>query len=1314
MGMSNETKCPECAALLQQDAPAGLCPNCLMALNLKTETVFTDDTPAAQPPLPPEQIAPHFPQLEILEFLGRGGMGVVYKARQKTLNRLVALKLLAPERVRDPKFAERFAREAQALAALNHPNIVTIYDFGQAGGFYYLLMEFVDGVNLRQLLRARKLTPEEALAVVPPLCDALQFAHDRGIVHRDIKPENLLLDKAGRVKVADFGIAKMLGGDGRAGSPLPAEGERQKQRVHGVTHPTGGPSALTGEQTIGTPSYSAPEQKTDPQRVDSRADIYSLGVVFYEMLTGELPGKKIEPPSHKVHIDVRLDEVVLRALEKKPELRYQQVSEVKTCLETIANSASSGVPTAKGLDHEPALLKASKCYYSTPEHAQSFAGRFLQVYLGKGELRLDEENLTFTSEWFSTIIPLRAIQNMRVGSHSRLAKPLRLDYLVVEYKTDGRIQQILLTPYQTPVPWAANKSVAEWMIAIRQAKAMAARFVPGSAPNKFSGEPPGTTLDKTRKARELPLRSSFLIGIVIFAAFIAIALVWANIMREAYGGTARIKIDYIVSTGSTPLTFRPPEPASIADEVQQDVSLIQSEAVLSPVINDLGLNEKWGKKYFAGRSLKTSETLEYLKVQMNATPIRNSKLVAVTVYADSPSEAAELANAIAESYRDYCQQSLQNYVDAKKRNPRANADYEIAGDGKIFRQVQITDTAEPPLSPVRPNKPFIIMSGAVVGLFLGGAVFLFRLAWSYFRQRTSLPRDEREKPDHFWRWFAVAVFAMIAIPFLISIAGLLAAIAIPNFVKARAQAQENARQAAQTQAAKDDSTDGFYIGQTNFPFGDSIDIVSVERNETQMVVKGRYHLVSHDSAQLALNFTSTNNPSAPEDPKQSMQISKGSGDFELIHPYYVSGLPHVNMYSAENKPFAEIYFGTKAEALEESKASWITNAPASTETWSPTLAPGEKPDPQKILDDAKSLMAKGDYESALQRHLWYFNHALEYNSGLTGVRLSFALSDWVELARCYPKALQALTEIHDRDTQKLVEGRGYSDLFSDVNSINNYLNDPDATYALFKTLDAKDPKLAQQCYFYAESLLVQKGEYALCRKYMGEPQIRFNLIQIGWETELDVQKRMARTRELMAKQTADVKQKSGRTNAWSPPDNSAMMKKSADDRFVDQTRQLIEILVATDGNADAGKIQGEAVGMFDDARLKSAVRDAEGKISNRIAIQMLNEQPPVVVETFPVSGVLDVASGETEIRVRFSKEMADGSWSWSTAWENSTPDFIGKPHYESDLQTCAVKVKLEPGRAYAFWLNSGKFQNFMDHEGRPAVPYLLIFQTKQK
>jgi serine/threonine protein kinase len=305
-------------------ATAGLCPRCLMAEAMVATQ--PDGPPPEQQTAPAlEELGPHFPQLEILELVGRGGMGVVYKARQKTLNRFVALKLLAPERVGDPKFAERFTREAQALAALSHPNIVTIYDFGQAGGFYFLLMEFVDGVNLRQLLRAHKFTPEEALAIVPPLCEALQFAHDRGIVHRDIKPENLLLDKDGRVKVADFGIAKMLGGTAGAGD-------------------AGSPENAT-QSSLGTPAYSAPEQKTTPRRADSRADIYSLGVVFYEMLTGQLPGQPLQPPSLKVHIDVRFDQIVLRALEKAPELRYQQASDLKTGVETLATAwAADGRP----------------------------------------------------------------------------------------------------------------------------------------------------------------------------------------------------------------------------------------------------------------------------------------------------------------------------------------------------------------------------------------------------------------------------------------------------------------------------------------------------------------------------------------------------------------------------------------------------------------------------------------------------------------------------------------------------------------------------------------------------------------------------------------------------------------------------------------------------------------------------------------------------------------------------------------------------------------------------------------------------------
>src|SRR5262249_44995932 len=163
-----------------------------------------------QAPPRPEEIGAHFPQLEIVGLVGRGGMGIVYKARQKQLDRMVALKILSPEVSRDPSFAERFGREARALAKLNHPNIVSIYDSGETDGLFYFLMEYVDGTNLRQALQAKEISPREALAIVPLICDALQYAHDMGIVHRDIKPENVLLDRNGRVKIADFGLAKLV------------------------------------------------------------------------------------------------------------------------------------------------------------------------------------------------------------------------------------------------------------------------------------------------------------------------------------------------------------------------------------------------------------------------------------------------------------------------------------------------------------------------------------------------------------------------------------------------------------------------------------------------------------------------------------------------------------------------------------------------------------------------------------------------------------------------------------------------------------------------------------------------------------------------------------------------------------------------------------------------------------------------------------------------------------------------------------------------------------------------------------------------
>jgi serine/threonine protein kinase len=318
--MTEARLCPRCGAGLRADAPEGLCPKCLLEQAIQPPSISPMDPESEGtaafahefvPPAPAE-LAKHFPQLEILEFVGQGGMGIVYKVRQSRLDRLAALKILPPQANRDPAFAERFAREARALAKLAHPGIVAVYDFGQSDGLYFFLMEFVDGVNLRHLMRQGKLKPENALQIVPQICEALQFAHEQGVVHRDIKPENILVDKKGRVRIADFGLAKLLG-------QKPAD------------------SALTGSrQVMGTPHYMAPEQMEKPLQVDHRADIYSLGVVFYEMLTGELPLGRFPPPSQRVTVDVRLDQVVLRALEKEPERRYQQASEVKTDVESIS------------------------------------------------------------------------------------------------------------------------------------------------------------------------------------------------------------------------------------------------------------------------------------------------------------------------------------------------------------------------------------------------------------------------------------------------------------------------------------------------------------------------------------------------------------------------------------------------------------------------------------------------------------------------------------------------------------------------------------------------------------------------------------------------------------------------------------------------------------------------------------------------------------------------------------------------------------------------------------------------------------------
>ena len=199
--------CKQCHKPVPETAPEGLCPECLAKVALGSEPIAG----GGRTPPNPADLAQQFSQLEIIELLGIGGMGMVYKARQPKLDRLVALKILAIEPDRHPSFAERFEREAKALARLNHPGIVAVYDFGQTNDFYYFVMEYVEGLNLRELLQRQSVSPNQTLALVTQICTALQYAHDENIVHRDIKPENILINKKGQAKIADFGLAKLLG-----------------------------------------------------------------------------------------------------------------------------------------------------------------------------------------------------------------------------------------------------------------------------------------------------------------------------------------------------------------------------------------------------------------------------------------------------------------------------------------------------------------------------------------------------------------------------------------------------------------------------------------------------------------------------------------------------------------------------------------------------------------------------------------------------------------------------------------------------------------------------------------------------------------------------------------------------------------------------------------------------------------------------------------------------------------------------------------------------------------------------------------------
>jgi serine/threonine-protein kinase len=272
--------CPRCGARYPSGSLA-FCPACLDAADL-------------EPALLGEA-------LELIEPVGRGGMGTVWRARDRRLERDVAVKFLAEELAAQPEFAARFEREAQALARLSHPGIVAVHDFGRDGGRAYIVMEYVRGRPLAALL---PLPPERAREVALEVLDALAYAHAAGLVHRDVKPENILVEESGRVKVSDFGLARLAG-------PAPS-----------------GWTVTTAGRMVGTPGYMAPEAVAGAAP-DPRTDVFSMGVALYEMVSGRRPAGDFAP------LPGPLDRVVRRALAPDPLQRYASAAEMRADLRAL-------------------------------------------------------------------------------------------------------------------------------------------------------------------------------------------------------------------------------------------------------------------------------------------------------------------------------------------------------------------------------------------------------------------------------------------------------------------------------------------------------------------------------------------------------------------------------------------------------------------------------------------------------------------------------------------------------------------------------------------------------------------------------------------------------------------------------------------------------------------------------------------------------------------------------------------------------------------------------------------------------------------